>query len=182
MKFLALTFFAALLLPNVARATAEDKQFEATAKFYIEQYLQRNPEEATSLGDHRFDDRLTDYSPDAIAKARATAKDFREKIKEIDRPELTGANKIDVQILQDAIDYEIFQLEELRSWEWNPLVYNQSLANSLYLLVARDFAPAKERIENLRKRLQAIPAVIVQAKANLQHPPEIHTQVAIEQT
>lgn len=182
MKLLALPLFAALFLPSVARATAEDKQFEATAKFYIEQYLQRNPEEATSLGDHRFDDRLTDYSPDALAKARQAAKDFREKLKEIEPAKLTGPNKIDAQILQDAIEYEIFQLEELKAWENNPLIYNQSLANSLYLLVARDFAPAQERIANLRKRMAAIPAVIVQAKANLQHPPEINTKVAIEQT
>ena len=61
-----------------------------------------------------------------------------------------------------------FKLEELKEWEWNPLVYNQSLADSLYLLVARDFAPAEKRIPNLRKRLEAIPTVIAQAKANLQ--------------
>ena len=55
----------------------------------------------------------------------------------------------------------------MKEWEWNPLVYNQSLANSIYLLVARDFAPADQRIPNLRKRLEASPAVIAQAKANL---------------
>ena len=39
----------------------------------------------------------------------------------------------------------------------NPLIYNESLANSIYLLVARDFGPAKERIANLRARMEAIP-------------------------
>jgi len=52
----------------------------------------------------------------------------------------------------------------------------------LYLLVARDFAPADKRITNLRLRMQKIPGVIGQAKANLQHPPRIHTETAIEQT
>jgi len=69
----------------------------------------------------------------------------------------------------------------LKEWEWNPLVYNQSLANSIYLLVARDFAPAEQRIPNLRKRLEGIPAVIAQAKTNLKHSPKIHTETAIEQ-
>ena len=55
-------------------------------------------------------------------------------------------------MLKDNVDYQIFSLEELKEWEWNPLVYNQSLANSIYLLVARDFAPAEQRIPNLRKR------------------------------
>jgi uncharacterized protein (DUF885 family) len=58
----------------------------------------------------------------------------------------------------------------------------QSLANSLYLLVARDFAPAEKRIPNLRQRMQGIPRVIAQAKANLQHPPRVHSETAIEQT
>ena len=58
----------------------------------------------------------------------------------------------------------------------------QSLANSLYLLIARDFAPPEQRIPNLRHRLEGIPRVIAQAKANLQHPPRVHTETAIEQT
>jgi uncharacterized protein (DUF885 family) len=179
MKFVLCSL--AILCPAVAWATPADQQFETTAKAYIERYLQRNPESATALGDHRFDARLTDYSPDAFAKERAAAQGFREKLGKIDAAQLTGPNKIDAQILRDAIDYELFQLEELKEWEVNPLVYNESLANSLYLLVARDFAPASDRIANLRKRMEAIPAVIVQAKANLRRPPEINTQVAIDQ-
>ncbi|HEY2801095.1 MAG TPA: DUF885 domain-containing protein [Chthoniobacterales bacterium] len=171
----------ALIMPVAAQATPADTQFESIAKTYIDQYLQRNPEEATALGDHRFDDRLTDYSPDAFAKARAAAQDSKEKLAKIDASQLTGPNKVDAQILKDAIDYELFQFDELKEWQVDPLVYNESLANSLYLLVARDFAPAKERIANLQKRMEAIPAVIVQAKASLQHPPQINTKVAIDQ-
>jgi hypothetical protein len=57
-----------------------------------------------------------------------------------------------------------------------------SLAKSLYLLVARDFAPAEQRIPNLRQRMEGIPRAIAQAKANLQDPPRVHTETAIEQT
>ena len=85
------------------------------------------------------------------------------------------------RILKDNVDYQIFDLEELKEEDWNPLVYNQSLANSLYLLVARDFDTPEKRIPNLRKRMEGIPAVIAQAKANLKHPPKIHTETAIEQ-
>ena len=99
-----------------------------------------------------------------------------------DLSQLTGANRVDIRLLRDNVDNEIFDIEELREWEWNPLVYNQSLANSIYLLVARDFAPAEQRIPNLRKRLEGIPAVIAQAKANLKHSPKIYTETAIEQT
>ena len=160
----------------------QDDAFQKIAHDYIEHYSQANPEEATELGDHRFDGQLTDYSPEARAKDLATQKEFRDKLNSIDGSQLTGANNIDFRILKENTDYQIFQAEELRAPEWNPLVYMQSLANSLYLLVARDFASPEKRIPNLRQRMEKIPRVIAQAKANLQHPPRVHTETAIEQT
>src|SRR5213595_489565 len=163
-------------------ATPEDDVFQRTAHDYIEQYLQANPEDATELGDHRFDGQLTDYSSEARAKELATQKEFRDKLSAIGGSQLTGANNIDFRILKENIDYQIFRADELKEPDWNPLVYMQSLANSLYLLVARDFASPEQRIPNLRQRLEGIPRVIAQAKANLQHPPRVHTETAIEQT
>src|SRR5438128_11026297 len=165
-----------------ASATPQNDAFQKIAHDYIEQYLQANPEDATELGDHRFDGQLTDYSPEAQAKDLATQKEFRDKLSAIDGSQLTGANNIDFRILKENIDYEIFRAEELKEPEWNPLVYMQSSANSLYLLVARNFAPAEKRVPNLRQRMEKIPGVIAQAKANLQHPPRVHTETAIEQT
>ncbi|OLA98101.1 MAG: hypothetical protein AUH19_01705 [Verrucomicrobia bacterium 13_2_20CM_55_10] len=165
-----------------APATPQDDAFQKIARDYIKQYLQSNPEDATELGDHRFDSQLTDYSPDARAKDLATQKESRDKLNAIDGSQLTGPNNIDFRILKENIDYQIFRAEELKEADWNPLVYMQSLANSLYLLVARDFAPAEKRIPNLRQRMEGIPHVITQAKANLQHPPRVHTETAIEQT
>src|SRR5438876_12077605 len=159
-----------------ASATPHDDKFQKIAHDYIEQYLRANPEDATELGDHRFDGRLTDYSPEARAKDLSTQKEFRDKLNTIDAPQLTGANNIDFRILKENIDYEIFRAEELKEPEWNPLVYMQSLANSLYLLAARDFAPAEKRIQNLQQRMKKIPGVIAQAKVNLKDPPRVHTE------
>src|SRR5438876_3282382 len=165
-----------------AAATTQDDEFQKIAHDYIEQYLRSKPEDATELGEHRFDGHLTDYSPEARAKDLATQKEFRDRLNTIDGSQLTGANNIDFRVLKENIDYQIFQAEELKQAEWNPLVYMQSLANSLYLLVARDFGPPEKRIPNLRQRMEKIPRVIEQAKANLQHPPRVHTETAIEQT
>src|SRR5436190_1037022 len=163
-------------------ATPQDDAFQKISHDYIEQYLRANPEDSTQLGDHRFDGELTDYSAEAQAKDLATQREFREKLTAIDGSQLTGANSIDFRILKENIDYQIFRAEELKEPEWNPLVYMDSLANSLYLLVARDFASPEQRIPNLRQRMEGIPGVIAQAKTNLQHPPRVHTETAIEQT
>src|SRR6202162_4945853 len=167
----------------VAKANPKDDEFEKIAKDYVEGFLSFHPENATELGDHRFDDKLSDYSPDTRNRLLARAKQFREKLKKLsDVSQLSGANQVDVRILRDNIDNEIFELEELKEADWDPLLYNQSLANSLYLLVARDFDSPEKRVRNLRKRMEAIPTVIAQAQKNLQHPPRVYTETAIEQT
>src|SRR6476660_5231250 len=171
---------SALVLSN-AFATSQDDAFQKVAHDYVVQYLQATPEQATELGDHRFDGKLTDYSVEARAKDLATQKEFRDRLNAIDGTQLTGANNIDFRILKENIDYEIFRAEELKEPEWNPLFYMQSLANSLYLLVARDFAPAEKRIPSLRQRLAKIPGVIAQAKANLFFKQPAPTETAIDQ-
>jgi len=166
-----------------ANANPKDDEFEKIAKDYVENFLASHPENATELGDHRFDGVLSDYSAETRSRMLANAKQVREALKKFDDyKQLTDANQVDVRILRDNIDNQIFELEELKEPDWNPLVYNQSLANSLYLLVVRDFDTPEKRIPNLRKRMEAIPRVIDQAKANLQHPPRVHAETAIEQT
>src|SRR5258707_328484 len=171
-----------LSLAFKAEANQKDDEFEKIAKDYIENFLASHPENATELGDHRFDSVLSDYSAETRARMLANAKQVREALKKFDDyKQLTGANQVDVRLLRDNVESEIFRLEELREADWNPLVYNQSLANSLYLLVARDFDSAQKRIPNLRQRMDGIPNVIKQAEANLLNPPRVHTETAIEQ-
>ena len=123
MKVLTATALLISLSISNTFATSQDDAFRKVAHDYVEQYLQANPEQATELGDHRFDGELTDYSAEARAKDLVTQKEFRDKLNAIDGTQLTGANNIDFRILKENIDYEIFRAEELKEPEWNPLVY-----------------------------------------------------------
>src|SRR5215510_5024 len=80
-------------------ATSQDDAFQKVAHDYIEQYLQANPEQATELGDHRFDGELTNYSAEARAKDLGTQKQFRDKLNTIDGSQLSDPNSIDFRIL-----------------------------------------------------------------------------------
>src|SRR5260370_2268244 len=166
---------------SVVPATWADARFESIARTCNGVYLQSEPEDATILGDDRFDDRLTDYSAESIAAIVATNWKTLDELNQVKAEELTGANRIDIEILRENISATLFNLSELKEFEWNPLVYNESLADSIYYLLARDFSPAVVRIASLKGRLAEIPRVVAQAKANLQQPPLIHTQPAIEQ-
>src|ERR1700709_509321 len=80
MKTTLTVLFLASLIPLTVFASPDDDRFQKLANDYIEQTLQTHPEGATALGDHRFDDRLTDYSPEARARELSAAKAFREKL------------------------------------------------------------------------------------------------------
>ena len=171
-----------LVLPLAACSCGpppQDSAFVALAERYIEALLETNPEYATSLGDHRYDHRLDDYSAAGVAQAVALDKKFLAELGAIDPAELSETNAIDYEILENRLRYGIWAAEELREWEWNPMRYN--VGGAVYGLLARDFAPLEERLRNLNERLKGVPAALAAAKANLKNPPRIHTETAILQ-
>jgi uncharacterized protein (DUF885 family) len=172
---------AALCLSAASAKTAADTAFESLARACLDDYLRLNPENATSLGDHRFDGQLTDYSPAGFETQVNLCRRYLAELAQIDATQLTAPNRVDAQILRLNLEAQIFGITELKAQNWDPLSYNTSLANAIYLLTARDFAPAADRLRSAAQRLAGIPTVIAQAKANLVNPPEIYTQTAIKQ-
>ena len=156
-----------------------DQQFEALANKYLAELLKMNPERATSLGEHAYDNRLDDYSLAGIKKEREFNASYLEKLKAIPFDKLSKVNNVDARIMRDRLEYNLFQIDVLREYEWNPMVYN--VGSAINDLIARDFAPLKERLKNVKGRLEAIPAVVAAAKANLKNPPRVHTETAIAQ-
>src|SRR5262245_29476389 len=157
----------------------EDLKFEAFAKEYLDKLLEKNPELATSLGEHRYDDRLSDYSQAGIQAQVQFQRQSLERLGQIEMSRLSVVNRIDLGILQSQIQSALFQLENLREQEWNPLFYN--VGNAIYGLTAREFAPLKDRLKSVKSRLKAIPGALEAARVNLRNPPRIYTETAILQ-
>ena len=159
--------------------TAQDHVFHDVAAAYLEELLRSSPELATYLGDHRYDAKLGDYSQGGFEASLALEKSYLARLDELDREQLHLHNQIDYDILRNRIESSIFELEEMREYEWNPLVYN--VTGSVYGLLARDFAPLGERLTSVAARLSQIPSVLEAARANLGNPPKVHTETAILQ-
>lgn len=168
-----------VLLGSCAPRQTEDQEFESLAKNFIEQILQRNPEYATLLGDHRFDHRMNDYSLAGVERDIVFMRSYLDSLSQIKTDRLSAVNRIDSKIMRSNLESSLFQVESLREYEWNPLTYN--IGNGIYALIARDFAPLKERMTNVRERLKAIPAILEDAKKNLKNPPKVHTETALLQ-
>ena len=174
-------FLALLLtLPAVAHAApAADARFEAAARDALDKFLALNPEQATALGDHRFDGRLNDRSANGVKVNKKLAEGALKTLAAIAPAELGTANRVDYDILKSNLESIVFETDVVREWTWNPLNYN--VGGAIFPLVSRDFAPLPERLHNVRLRLEMIPETVAAAKANLQHPPKIHVETAIKQ-
>lgn len=170
-------FFSQTLMANV-KETA-DQRFEALANKYIAEYLKINPEAATRLGEHKYDNLLNDYSLEGIKKERALTQEYLDKLGKIDFAKLSKTNNVDARILKHSLEAAIFQTDELRGYEWNPTFYNAG--GAINDLISRDFAPLKTRLMNAKARLELIPNIVAAAKSNLKNPPRIHTETAIQQ-
>ena len=181
-KFISLTLIFVLtnsMISATENRAAQDAEFEKLAKDYIEKLLENSPEWATILGDHRFDNRLSDYTLAGVNSRRALNREYLDKLKTIQFDKLSRTNNIDARIMRDNLEYNLFQIDVLREHEWNPLSYN--VGSAIDNLVSRDFAPLRSRLSNLKSRLEAIPSVISAAKTNLKNPPRVHTETAIQQ-
>lgn len=179
MFLMAVLNFPGAMILSGATTESADRKFEALAKKYIEQFLMANPETATTLGDHRFDNRLDDYSRAGVERDRAFNQKYLKALDTIPVSRLGAANSVDYRILRNRLEYNLFRIDELREYETNPLRYN--IGGAIYDLIARDFAPLRDRLHNVKARLKAIPPVLADAKANLKNPPRVFTETAITQ-
>src|SRR5947208_15964735 len=107
-----------LILLCAALATA-DASFEALAQRYVQQLLDRDPETATRLGEHRNDARLNDYSAKGVQRDLAAAKGGFTQLAPIDPKSLSAENSVDYRILKNRLESQVYELQTLRGWEWN---------------------------------------------------------------
>lgn len=82
------------------------------------------------------------------------------------------AERIDLEILQSAIQSEIHELEVIRDWKRNPMTYLGKPAEGIDLLMKLSFAPPAERLRSAIGRLKMTPALIAAMKANVQDVPK----------
>src|SRR2546430_3208248 len=153
--------------------------FVPLAERIVDALLEASPGRSTYSGDHRYDDRLPDYSPDAVAGDVAMLRDAAAALSQVDDDELAPQERVDHAILLAMVERELFERTEVREYEWNPLAHNPGPL--LYALIARPFAPPAQRLESLAGRLAAVPDALATARTVLAGCPRIHLETALGQ-
>jgi uncharacterized protein (DUF885 family) len=178
---LLLTFVTSLA--SGGASPSADARFESLGQRYVREFGQFSPVSATALGDHRFDADLDDLGAAGRARTLAWNKGLLAELQRIDRASLSRANQVDAAMLDNQLRYSIWTEETYRDWSWDPILYTQIAGQSLYGLLARDFAPLPERLRSVTSRLEKMPKLLEQQRSNLvpERVPAIHAETAIKQ-
>src|SRR3546814_2409244 len=96
---------------------------------------------------------------------------------------VTGVQTCALPILHNQVEGDIWNVETLQSWAWDPQAYNGLAGGAIYGLMAREFAPMPERLKSATARMQQIPALFAQMRENLDpaRAPKIHAETVAKQ-
>ena len=153
---------------------------QTLAKAYYAWRDSTNPVATSDLGDHRWDDRLTDFR---LASVRANGRHVAALLARVKAMPAAGWSK------DDRVDWLLFrsQLEGadffgrvLLPQESNPQIYVSEAANGVFTLLKKDYAPHRTRALAATARLAQVPAMLRTARANLVHPVRLYARLAID--
>ncbi len=165
--------------------------FQSFVDAFLADYYEFYPSYASALGLHQYDGRLPDLSASALENRIRALRGWLARLEEIPSPLLTetglpgiglqsglgeepgvraeARHWLDRQVLRYAIENELFQLDELRDWQRNPLFYLSMIDTSRY--IKRNYAPLIERARGVIAQQRQTPAFLETARRNLSRVP-----------
>ncbi len=171
---------AASTVVSPAAPTA-DARYERLWADFLAEYLRREPTSATALGMHEHDGAWPDLSAGGEARDGAVYERFARELQQIPATELSPTNRLDAEILANALAQWKFEREQMRAAETNPLMYVRLVGDGLDPFLTRSFAPPATRADSLASRLSSIAPIVAAARARLTRPARIFTETAIKQ-
>jgi len=158
------------------------QRFQEVSDEYFDQvYFPYQPTAGTIAGYHQFDGKLEDLSRKSIDAEVASLHSFEEQVEAIPETALDQMTRGDRQMVLGQIRSRLLTLETIRPWAKDADRYSSIAANGAFSLIERKFAPADDRLRALIAREKQMPGLLANARVNLQNPPRIFTEIAIEQ-
>ena len=169
--------------PATAADAASEASFADLSKRWLDGWLKLNPVNATQQGDHRFDAELDDLGAEGRKRYVDFAKTMLAELDAIDAGKLSRENQIDAAILRNQIQSDIWGMDTLQSWAWDPQAYNGLAGGAIYNLMAREFAPLPERLKSATARMEKLPTLFAQMRENIDpaRVPQIHAETVAKQ-
>jgi uncharacterized protein (DUF885 family) len=167
--------------PSPPPAPSGDAAFRQLATEILEFTYKQDPSFATYLGIHKYDDLIADYSAASVAADSESIRSFLTRLDDVDAESLSLEAQLDLEQTKHKLDGMLLRNDVIRPWAKDPDIYSSGIANDAFVMISRTFAPPEQRLRSLTARLKLMPNVLAEARNNLDNPPRIYTEIAIEQ-
>lgn len=182
---------ALVVATNTLGAQTRHESFPALAHDFVYTTMAFYPAGAVQSGLHRwkdprtgrslnFDRMLDDFSPANLARQREYYSSFRNRLARTGRANLDAQTQADYDLLLNAVDFGLFNLDEERFYEWRPQMYAEDLGSTLFSNISLEYAPKNVRASDLTARVEKVASFMAQAKSNLKASNDIYRRVAVE--
>ncbi len=166
--------------PAAAAPAAKAPAFAGLVDAYLDRFGHFHPSIAAGNGLHGHDGELEDFSAASIAAEVTWLRGARQRFAALDPAGLTLDERVDREILSGIIDGWLLDLDTVRSWQRNPMIYVAALSDGMHDLVTMESAPVPERMHSATSKLRAVPLLLAAARQNLRNPPPVFVERAIE--
>jgi uncharacterized protein (DUF885 family) len=116
-------------------------------------------------------------------KSRLSALSFTKKnveaMAKFDVKSLSANNQCDFKMMDNYFKKTVWEIGTFKEFEWNPANFN--VADAFNELLIKPYKPLKERLKDIMKKMEQVPAFYEAAKVNNKRPTKEHTQLAIAQ-
>jgi uncharacterized protein (DUF885 family) len=148
--------------------------------------LALSPVNATQTGYHEhngmsLDDSLDDYSQAGIDKAKTFFEGMQTRVNALNAASLDKEQQADLEIMKNQLNLQLLDLNTIQSFKHNPTVYVELAGNALFVPYMLEYAPKERRFQSIVRRIEKMPALFEQAKAQLVDAPEVWNRVAREE-
>ena len=155
-------------------------EMRALAHSYYEWRDTSYPVTASDQGKHTWDDRLTDYRMASVRRRRQHVDSLLARVKAIRTDRWSKDDRIDKIVFQAQLEGAAFFPRVMRPEESDPQVYVGESSGGVFSLIKKEYAPKRTRAMAAATRLEAVPPLLMVARANLTTPVKLYAQLASE--
>ena len=163
-----------------ARSDA-DRAFDRVVDEFLIFSFRSQPIRATNVGIHDYDAMTPATDRAGIEAALAEVEGYLGRLEKIDAKSLGRDRGFDHAMLTSRLRGTLLDGKTIQNWKRDPNYYLSIASGGVHSLLKRDFAPLEDRGWNVVARITEIPRVLQNARANLENPPRIYTEIAISQ-
>ncbi|HEX6139156.1 MAG TPA: DUF885 domain-containing protein [Candidatus Limnocylindria bacterium] len=161
--------------------TDADERFDRTMGRWFRDLLALEPEQATYLGIHDHDARLSDGSREKVEADLAFHRGAIAEMERFDPAELSAERALDRDLVIHESRLIDFALTVQREWAGSTRAA-EHIGNALFPLFTRDFAPLPARLEAIAARLEAAPRYLEQTRGRVESPVPLWIEIDLEAT